>query len=451
MAFRLFDYISAPLEIIKLRNKWKTLQNHNYTSIEDKKNALNSYTLERLQFICSYANVHVPFYRNLFKKNNFDPDKLHSFDYFRRLPIITKNIVRENFADMQSDEIHKLNAVLYNTSGSTGTPLSFYRDKFTNAASFTMFWRVWETIGGGSYKIGSKFAALTGYENGTHIYQWQTRLLKLSSFHLKEENIDLFYSLLQNFKPKIFRGYPSALYLFGKLLQKRGLSLKFPIIITESETLLKFQKDFIEDFFNSKVFDHYSHWEGICSIYTCNYGNKHPLQDFGYHEIIKENGDVAKEGEEGKLIGTGLYNRSMPLIRYDTRDIATYDNNQKCKCNCGFPVISQIFGRIEDVIVTPENRLVGRLDAAFKFSKNIELSYIHQSNKENIIVNIVPLPNYNYYEDEKPLIEELRKRLGDSINITIKKVENKDIPRTKGGKVRFVLSDIPVEEKFGHI
>ena len=451
MTFRLLDYLSAPLEIVKLRNTWHKLQNNNYNRIEDKKKAIEKYTLERLRFICSYAIVHIPYYKNIFKKINFNPDNLHSFDYFRKLPIIDKNIVRENFNDMQSDEIHKLNAILYNTSGSTGTPLSFYRDRFTNSASFAMFWRVWEQIGGGDYRIGSKFAALTGYDGGTHIYQWQTRLLKLSSFHLMEENTELFYNLLKKFKPKILRGYPSALYLFGKLLQKRGLKLEFPIIITESETLLKFQKDFIEEYFASKVYDHYSHWEGICSIYTCKHGNKHPLQDFGYHEIIKENGTVADFGEEGRLIGTGLFNRSMPLIRYDTRDIATYSKNQECECNCGFPVISNIFGRVEDVIVTPENRLVGRLDAAFKYSKNIELSYIQQHNKENITVNIVPLDNYNYIEDEKPLIDELRKRLGNSINININHIKNEDVPRTKGGKVRFVLSDIPAEEKFGHI
>ena len=449
MAFKYMDYFSAPFEIFKIRNTWKNLQHSGKVSNDEKKLALEKYTLLRLQFICDYASKHIPFYKELFHKINFDVNKLDCYEYFRRIPIIDKSTVRANFDKMQSDEIASLRAVLYNTSGSTGTPLYFYRDKYTNAASFAMFWRVWEMTG--SWKIGQKFAALTGYEDGKYVYQWKTRLLKLSSFHLNSQNSKLFYQLIKKFKPRILRGYPSALFLFGKLLQEQGLSLKFPVIITESETLLKFQKDFIEEFYGAKVLDHYSHWEGIDSIYTCEKGNKHPLQDFGYHEIIKEDNHPASNGETGKLICTGLYNRAMPLIRYDTRDLATYSNNQACDCGCGFPTIAQIIGRIEDVVVTPENNYVGRLDAAFKYSKNINVSYIYQPNKDNIVVNIVPTEQYNYEDDEKPLIQELRKRLGNTITIKIKHISNEDVPRTKGGKVRFVISDIPSDNKLGHI
>lgn len=61
--------------------------------------------------------------------------------------------------------------------------------------------------------------------------------------------------------------------------------------------------------------------------------------------------------------------------------------------------------------------MVGRLDAAFKYSKNIRLAHIYQKEKESITVNIVPDDGYSYENDEKPIMEELRKRLGDQIDI----------------------------------
>lgn len=447
MNFNFKDYLQAPLEILKLRKKWKMLER--IRSREEKQYLLNKYILERLKFICSYSKQHIPYYRDEFLHYEFDPEKIDGFDYFSKLPIISKDTVRTNFEKMQSDEKGALNAVMFQTSGSTGTPLYFFKDKYANAASFAMFWRVWEN--GGEWRIGNRIAALTGYEDGKYFYQWKTRLLKLSSFYLNEENALLFYNLIKKFRPKILRGYPSALYLFAKLLEARNLSLKFPIVITESETLLDFQKDFIEQFYGAKVMDHYSHWEGVGSIYTCECGKKHLLQDFGYHEIITDSGKAAEPGEEGRLVCTGLYNRVMPLIRYDTRDLARLDENQSCDCGSVFPIVSQIFGRVEDVVVTPDGRFVGRLDAAFKYSKNIELSSIYQPDMKNLIVSIAPTKGYNYDTDEKPLIDELRKRLGDKINIKVNLVKNTDIPRTKGGKVRFVISDIPAEKKLGHI
>ena len=427
---------------MKIYKKWNALECGTPSNME-------KYILQRLKYICQYAKKHIPYYQDLFHSIGFEPEKLDSFSYYQKLPVMTKDIVRENFDKLQSDELSKLRAVICETSGSTGTPLHFYLDKNVNEASFCLFYKTWSMAK--EWGLGKNQAMISGYAEGLYQYQWKTQVLALSSFHLSEENVETFYRLIKKYRPKFLRGYPSALYLFGKLLEQKGLSLHFSTIFTGAETLLPFQREFIESFFQATVIDHYTHWERTASICNCLCGKLHAQNFYGYHEILDDYGNPVANGEEGRLVCTGLYNLAMPLLRYDTRDIAAFASDQTCQCGSHLPIVDHILGRVEDVVVTPEGRLVGRLDAAFKYSKNIQLTHIYQPDKNNIIVKIVPTELYNDEDDEKPLLSELRKRLGDEIKITISKVSESEIPKTARGKVRFVLSDVPAEEKFGHI
>ena len=433
MDFRYKDYLTAPLELLCILHEWEKFESLSKAEMDE-------YILARLRRICSYAQKHIPYYKKLFQDISFDPEKLTSFEYYRKIPVMNKEIVRQHFDELQSDELKKLGAVICETSGSTGTPLEFYLDKNVNRASFCLFYKTWSMAD--EWKLGSRQVTLTGYAEGVYQYQWKTNILALSSFHLSEENVELFYSLIKKYKPKVLRGYPSALYLFAKLLEKKGLRLTFKTMFTGAETLLPFQRKYIEEFFGGKIIDHYTHWERTASICNCKCGKLHAQNFYGYHEVVDDNGNPVENGVKGRLVCTGLYNLAMPLLRYDTRDIAIFSVNQTCDCGSLLPVIDSIEGRIEDIVVTPEGRLVGRLDAAFKYSKNIRLANIYQSQKEYITVNIVPDDGYNYESDERPIIEELRKRLGNQIDIRIKYVSESEIPRTKAGKVRFVISEV---------
>jgi phenylacetate-CoA ligase len=131
----------------------------------------------------------------------------------------------------------------------------------------------------------------------------------------------------------------------------------------------------------------------------------------------------------------------MPLIRYDTRDLVAI-TNQQCPCGRGLSIVDKIDGRVEDIVVTKDGRLIGRLDAAVKYSYGIKLCQIIQEEVGHIIVKIVKDVNYRD-DDLKRLDEELRNRLGENINIDYDFVD--DIPRTKAGKLRFVISNIDWE------
>ena len=439
MDFRCRDYLTRPAGLLKLR-AWM-----NRTPKWPARN-MEAWSLNRLREIATLAAANVPYYRELFARVGFRPERISDFDYFRRLPVLDKDAVRLAGDRLHAANSRRLGAVRCTTSGSTGTATAFLLDRDVNMASFSLFWRVWSECP--TWHIGRRQASLSGYAKGEWEYQPLTRILALSSFHLTGENARHFHRLISRYKPAFLRGYPSALYLFARFLEEENLQLRFPVVFTGAESLLPFQRQRIENAFACRVVDHYSHWERCGSICQCEFGSYHAHNDYGYHEIVDPDGMPTEPGNLGRLVVTGLHNRAMPLFRYDTRDLAVWSEEQNCPCGSNFPVIDEIVGRIEDVFLTPSGRLVGRLDAAFKHSPHIRLAQIIQEQVDRVRVLTVRDHGYSIEDDEVPLSRELHARLGNDVTITFENVS--DIPRTRMGKLRFAVSRVDPISKLGH-
>ena len=69
------------------------------------------------------------------------------------------------------------------------------------------------------------------------------------------------------------------------------------------------------------------------------------MPDYGLVELIKEDGSQCrKEGEEGEIVGTSLFNFSMPLIRYKTGDFAK-KLSSSCECGRNWDRLEAVKGR----------------------------------------------------------------------------------------------------------
>jgi phenylacetate-CoA ligase len=174
--------------------------------------------------------------------------------------------------------------------------------------------------------------------------------------------------------------------------------------------------------------------EAAANISECPEGKLHIDEDFGCVELLPVGDDTYK------IIGTGYSNFAFPLIRYDTGDIAEIESGGKsCTCGCPGKVVKAIDGRIEDYILTPEGNRIGRMDHIFKDMINIRECQIYQDKIESVVFRVVKGNNYSE-RDEKQLLDEARKRLGNSINIELSYVDS--IEKTARGKLRFVISKL---------
>ena len=177
----------------------------------------------------------------------------------------------------------------------------------------------------------------------------------------------------------------------------------------------------------------------------CENGLFHIRAEHSYVEILDEHNQPAKPGTPGRLVVTAFGNYATPLVRYDVGDIATLSENSTCRCGRGGTLVERIIGRVEDYIVTPDGRFVGRLDHLFKNTTNVLMGQIVQDHVNEVRILIVRDGCYGP-KDEAIIKKEARMRLGNKINIRFEYVE--DIQRAKQGKFRFVISRVGMKDSF---
>ncbi|MBN2090316.1 phenylacetate--CoA ligase family protein [candidate division KSB1 bacterium] len=401
--------------------------------------------LENLKKIVIHAGTTVPYYVQLFKKIKFDPARMTSLDDLRKIPVLEKETVRTCQDDFISSS-HEGKRIIAHTSGTTGKALKLFVNKETEQYSYA---GVWFHYGWSGIKRGARIATFSGHpvaeparlEPPFWVFNRIENELLFSSQHITPQALPAYIDALNDFQPELIRGYPSSIYLIALHLLDTGKKIMPKAVYTSSETLLDFQRKVIEDAFACKVFSYYGNAERVAQIMQCEEGNFHVLTETCVVEVLNPDGSPTVVGEEGDLVCTGLINQVMPLIRYKIGDRAI-PGPSSCICGRNSPVLSTITGRVDDIIITPDGRHVGRLGHVFKNTLNVKEAQIIQDNIQSILVKIVPRQNYSP-QDKKMILNELRFRLGNEIHIKIEEVIQ--IPRTKNGKQRFIISSVPLQ------
>ncbi|HLE56975.1 MAG TPA: hypothetical protein VJB15_07830, partial [Rhodothermia bacterium] len=172
-------------------------------------------------------------------------------------------------------------------------------------------------------------------------------------------------------------------------------------------------------------------------ISTCERGTYHVHEEYSFPEFVDAANQGSGNGGTKAIVATTLHNFAMPLIRYQTNDLASLHDDVPCGCGRTYKTVSKIIGRIEDIVLTPDGRYVGRLDAAFKYSPGIRLSQVVQETVDEITVRLVKADSFRE-RDVDTIEKELRNRVGDDIRIRFEFVDS--ILPGKNGKLKFVVS-----------
>lgn len=431
MIFRLRDFIRYPLAIRRFR---RLLEESQYWPLEGR----SAWVRERLRRTLEHAVDQVPYYRRVLGPvRGLLEDACERMD-LSPLPMLGRADVRREFDGLRADRSEQYDAVESHTSGSTGTSMRFLLDRGTNILEFASLWRVLNWAG---YRFGNRFASLHGRvtrRDRLFEHDRRTRCLYLSSFNFRRENIRLYLERLAAFRPVLLKAYPSSIDLLARWVRADGgTDYRPPAIVTSSETLLDHQREAVRSVFGCPIYDFYGQNERAALISTCEHGRYHIHEEYSFVEIVKEDGRPAAPGETGEIVTTSLHNRAMPLIRYRTGDRAIAGDDTRCRCGRTYRTVERVIGRIEDIVVTPDGRHVGRLDAAFKYSPGIRLSQIVQETPDALDVRIVRAEGYGR-RDEAILMRELRNRLGEVIDIHLRYVDS--ISPGENGKMKFVVS-----------
>lgn len=405
---------------------------------------LQHYQFKKLRNIIHYAYYHVPYYTRLFDKNGIKPEDIRSLKDINRIPILEKEDIRLYHKEMVAKT--KLLSFLYkcNTSGTTGKPLTLYRNLDNVGFEHALIMRQYAWGGIRPYE---RLATLKGdliAENKSKKQEYWTfssaeNTLMMSSYHISKDTVEGYVKALNRYKPVAIDGYPSSLYALAKLMLEKNIRVPLKAVFTSSETLLTSQKQVIEYIFGCRAIDYYGMAERVAAIHTCEHGNYHIIPEYGYVELL--NCDQ-NDGDYYEVIGTSLTNFAMPLIRYRTGDILKLSKEPVfCPCCRNYPVVEKIIGRMDDYIVTPSGKLIGRLDHIFKGISNVVQAQLFQPDREHIVLRIVP-DKYYRDQDGKNILNNLQKRVGESMLFEIEHMA--DIPRGGRGKFKSVVSNVNV-------
>lgn len=405
---------------------------------------LRAFQLERAREFLLFAANESSFYRRRFHEHGFDPASMQRIEDLKRLPVLTKTVVRAHHAEIATRFAADRFLVL-SSSGTTGASLHIPTDTETLQREYGFRWQH-HVVAGAKYR--DRFAVFTGHNIVPAARQrppyWVRNVaentMMFSLYHMSDQTMALYVEAFNRFRPSYVEGYPSGIFVLARFAKRTGLTLVRPqAIFTASETLHDDQRAEIESAFGAPVFQWYGQVEMTVNLHECDRHRLHVKEEYGYLELIKDDGTDAQPGEAGTVVATGLGNRAFPLVRYQTTDKMELAEDQSCPCGRGGRIISRILGRDEDFIVTPDGRYIGRLDFVFKPIETVVESQIVQEDMNSIVVKVVPLPGFTR-ADEQRIESELRTRIGQSMTVRVEIVEA--IPRGPGGKLRYVISKV---------
>lgn len=416
----------------------KELNKTEFYSIEE----IEKYNNIKLRKIIEHCYKYVPYYRELFDKLKLKPGDITQKSDLEKLPFLDKFIVRDNLDKLLSKRLKdRVFVKKARTGGSTGMPLSLYRDYFSINFENACLWRNWLHAGDHSLKrVTLRGENIVPLERKTPPY-WKyspaTKELKMSSYHLNDETAKLYVDKIIEFAPKIIYAYPSLVYQIALYFNKFNKTHKLTAVFTSSENLGIKQKKLIEQVFDCRVFDWYGQSERVSAIAHCEEGTYHIVEDYSITELIP-----TEYGLE--VVGTSLNNYLLPLIRYRTGDIIEL-SSEKCSCGREFRTVERISGRSGNYVVTPEGIKIPMIILSFvtDYSNNIDETQFVQRKKGELTVRIVKNSNFTD-SDLKDLIQLCKKYTSDTMKIEVEIV--KEIPRGPNGKYVMLINTIDSNE-----
>ncbi|OGR06963.1 MAG: hypothetical protein A2511_17250 [Deltaproteobacteria bacterium RIFOXYD12_FULL_50_9] len=403
---------------------------------------LDSFIQENLKKIIHEAAHNVPYYREMFKSARINADLICSPQDLKRVPLLNKSKLRENPALFFNERYKKSKYHIIHTTGTTSTPLNVFCNADIRQLNFAYFDRFLASVGINHHgRRATLWGRLVVPSSQTKAPFWRysvfSKNLLMSSYHLSKTNLPSYIAKLREFHPDYIDAYPSSIYAIAQYANENNISLHDITkgITTSAETLFPEQREAIEKAFGIPVYDQYGCAEMSVFVGQCKAGRYHIHEDYGIVEVLREDGSPAQPGEEGEIVCTGFINPIMPLIRYRIGDMAVL-SDMACPCGSPFQVIDKIVGRMDDVIITPDGRRIGRLSPVMKGLPVKEVQYV-QHVYNQIEVLIVRDDSFTI-ETEQAILAELQKRIGIEMQITIRYVDS--IVRGPRGKFRNIIS-----------
>ena len=346
--FHLFHF-ALRLNGFPIKKAQAEFQNIESISAANFQNYVNSKKNE----IVNYHLKQNPYYQKLVGKSNFDN--------WNELPVLSKKDLQIPLNQRLSNGFTPKNVFINKTSGSSGDPFIFAKDKEAHAITWASIISRFEW-----YNIDFN-TSLQARFYGIPLDFIGNKKERLKDFFSKRYRFPIFdlsdkvlNEILTHFKTKKFdyiNGYTSSVVLFAKFLKEKELILTsfcptLKVCVVTSEMLFEEDKLLMEKYLGVPVVNEY----GASELDLIAFQNKNNEWQVNsetlFVEILDENNQPVPFGTEGKIVITSLYNKAHPFIRYEIGDVGILDEKSTPKK----PILKKLIGRTNDFAILPSGK-----------------------------------------------------------------------------------------------
>lgn len=418
--------------IVKAKRRLKNIQ-----QIPEKD--YRNYIHNAREEIFQYHIQNNSFYRSFIGTNNMA---------WENIPIMTKSHLQKPLEDRLSKSFTEKTVYINKTSGSSGTPFIFAKDKFCHALTWA---EIIDRFGNWGINFNSSLQArfygipldFQGYYK-ERIKDFFSHRYRFPVFDLSEKKMEEILSAFESKKFNYINGYTSSIVLFAKFLKEKNIlltkvcpTLKYCIVT--SEMLFDDDKTLMEAVFGVPVINEYGASELDLIAFTNREGELEVNSRTIFVEILDDLDKPVPLGNPGRIVITSLYNKAHPMIRYELGDLGVLATSSTCKK----PILEKLIGRTNDMAKLPSGKIVAGLTFYYVTKSIIS----NDGNVKEFIIEQTKLDTFKIqYVADKELVQQekaaIQKAILEYLEKDLKVIfERAEIlKRSKSGKLKQFVS-----------
>jgi phenylacetate-CoA ligase len=399
---------------------------------------------EKLARALERARRESVFYRRLWSSGGRGPASVHPL--LDGLPIITRADLAAATARGELPLAgHRGSAIAARTSGSTGSPMTFYRSPAQESWFWALRFRIWHWAG---YRPGDPYLTINLNPRAQWRKRLQDRLFRCSYLTFNADNQDSrrIVERLRRRPVRHLNGFSSSLYVLAEHMLAGGIENPGVRGVTSTgDTLHPLYRQAVESAFGVRVLDYYgAGGEGFHLASQCRESGEryHVHPENAVLEILGDDGP-APPGAPGRVVVTQLDNDAMPLLRYDLEDVAVAaPAGARCPCGRTLPLLARVEGRAADLVWTGDGAaLVPHFFVVlFKNLQQVHRYQVVQERAESIRVRLVARPGADRRAVERTVRQAVAAASRGALATELEWVD--EIPLSGAGKRRLVISAV---------
>lgn len=415
---------------------------------------IRAHQFGQLQELLSHAWQSLSFHQRRLEKAGLAPPFQNLSETWTQIPIFTRKDIQDQGSALYSQNVPKSHGPLFDihTSGSTGKPIRALRTQLALWfwSAFTLRDHLWHRR-----NLRGKLAVVRDStpgvslapDGGRHKYWGSSRrtfdtgpCVSLNINASAEEQA----TWLVRENPDYLLTHPTNILRVATYCIENNIKIpNLKQINTLSEILRPETRDLCREAWGVEITDNYSSREiGYMALQCPEHTHYHVQSEGVFLEVVDDNGKPCKPGQIGRILVTHLHNFAMPFIRYEVGDFA--EVGEACPCGRGLPVLKQILGREQNMLIKPDGEKVwtllseGAIRKLLKIAPIQEYQFVQKASDHLEARFVISRP---LTEAETAAAQDwLAEKFGSEFTFTLAYPDQ--LQRSKSGKLQDFISEV---------